>query len=404
MKSHRRAFLAASGTALALARPARGGPRDVEEAAPATRAEIPTPALLVDLDALEANIQRVAEECRRTGRVARPHAKTHKCVEIARRQVAAGAVGASVATVAEAEAMAAGGVASLLLTSPILDPRKIERMVRLVRGGTEARFAVGHPRQMELLAEAASAHNVALEVFLDLDVGDGRFGIPPGDAALELARLAARSQGLRLVGIQAYSGMSSHVHGFEERAKHSRAAMAKAVAMRERLERAGLRVEVLSGGSSGTYNIDSTIDGVTELQVGSYVFMDVGYRSIGGPDGNAIYADFRPSLTVLATVVSASHADRVTIDAGIKAFSTDTADAAQAVGRPDLKYRKFGDEFGLLTSEGGSLPRLGERLAFLVPHCDPTVNLYDWLYALRGDRVEAVWPIVARRQIGAVPS
>jgi 3-hydroxy-D-aspartate aldolase len=364
-----------------------------------TKADLPTPALLLDLDRFEANVKTMAEQVRRHGCSVRPHAKTHKCPEIARRLVAAGAVGSCCATVPEVEAMAAGGVRSVLLTSPILDPRKAARLAALVGAGTEVLVAVGHPRTAELLSEAAGAARVTLDVLLDLDVGDGRFGIPPGDPALDLARMMARSKALRLRGIQAYSGSSSHTHGFEARERASREAMGKAVAMRERLEKAGLPASILSGGSTGTYNIDTTIQGVTELQAGSYVFMDVNYRRIGGKDGNATYADFAPSLSVLTTVVSAAHPDRVSIDAGIKAFSSDTPETPEAKDWPGLKYRRFGDEFGLITAEPGArLPRLGDRLEFYVPHCDPTVNLYDRIYALRGDRVEDVWPIMARRE------
>lgn len=406
MSIHRRGFLTATaagfGVAAALrsnraARPDDFDPRGL------TRADLPTPALLLDLDAFEANIQTLAAQCRRTGRSARPHAKTHKCPEIARRQVAAGAVGSSVATVSEAEAMAAAGIKSLLLTSPIVDPRKVARMIAVARGGVETMLAVGDPLELTLLDEAASTAGVELDVLLDIDVGDGRFGIPPGDKALDLARLAGKSRHLRLRGVQAYSGISSHVAGFEERERHTREAMGKAVAVREQLEKLGLGAEMLSGGSTGTYNIDTTIDGFTELQSGSYVFMDVGYRKIGGRDDSPVYTDFQPSLTVLTTVVSAAHPDRRTVDAGIKAFSTDSGDVAQARDRSGLKYRIFGDEFGLLTAESVSdLPDLGERLEFIVPHCDPTVNLYDRIYVLRGNQVEDVWPILARREYSAI--
>jgi D-serine deaminase-like pyridoxal phosphate-dependent protein len=409
MTMSRRTFL--SSTAAAAAASVAAGAGRAADLEPATargavddvsswtRADIPTPALLLDLDRFEANVKTMVEECRRRGVGLRPHAKTHKCPEIARRLVAAGALGASVATVPEAEAMAAGGVKSVLLTSPILDPRKAARMAALASGGSDILVAVGHPRTAQLLAEAAAAGGVVLNALLDLDVGDGRFGIPPGDAALELARTIARSKSLRLRGVQAYSGLSSHVNGFEARERSSRAAMGQAVAMRERLEKAGLKTDILSGGSTGTYNIDSTIQGVTELQCGSFVFMDVGYRKIGGKDGGATYADFAPSLTVLTTVVSASHPEKVSIDAGIKAFSSDTTDTPDAKDRPGLHYRRFGDEFGLITADpGAELPRLGDRFEFYVPHCDPTVNLYDRIYALRGEKVEADWPVEARRE------
>ena len=175
----------------------------------------------------------------------------------------------------------------------------------------------------------------------------------PGEPALELARLVARSKRLRLRGLQAYAGHASHVVGFAEREKVSRDAMGKAVSTRDLLARAGLKGTILSGGSTGTYNIDGAIEGVTELQAGSYVFMDVDYRRIGGRDGQAVYGDFRPSLTVLTTVVSATHPDRVTVDAGTKALDTTVPWRAEARHAPGLSYRPAGDEFGVVTADEG---------------------------------------------------
>jgi 3-hydroxy-D-aspartate aldolase len=360
--------------------------------------DLPTPALLLDLDAFEFNLKTMADHCRRSGCGFRPHAKTHKCVEVGKRQVASGALGVSTATVPEAEAMVAGGIRGVLLTSPVVDAGKIARMVNLVRNGGEVMLSVGHPRQAEMLARAAEAAHVKVDVLVDVDVGDRRSGILPGAPAQDLAVQMAKSGNLRVRGVQAYSGMSSHTVGFEKRQQVSRQAMTKAVETRDLLTKAGLDAPMVSGGSTGTYNIDSTIPGVTELQVGSYVFMDVDYRRIGGKSG-AVYTDFKPSLTVLTTVVSATHADRVSLDAGTKAFATDVPYKPEARDWPGIVYARAGDEFGSLTAEGGGkLPRLGDRLEFIVPHCDPTVNLYDRLYAVRGDRVEAVWPISARRE------
>lgn len=400
---NRRAFLASTALA-SLTGPTWAEPPANQVARGLTRADLPTPALLLDLDAFEANLKTLAEHCRRTGCGFRPHAKTHKCPEIARRQVASGALGVSVATVPEAEVMVAGGVRGVLLTSPVVDRAKIARMVALVKQGGEVMLAVSHPRQVELLREAAEATRIRMDVLVDVDVGDRRTGILPGQPALELARLVAGAKSLRLRGLQAYSGSASHTVGFERRDKVSREAMQKAVQARELLEQDGLEVRILSGGSTGTYNIDSTIRGVTELQAGSYVFMDVDYRRIGG-QGSPLYTDFRPSLTVVTTVVSASHPDRVTVDAGTKAFATDVTSRPEAKGREGLIYSRAGDEFGTLVAEpGGRLPALGDRLEFLVPHCDPTVNLYDRLWVLRGDKVEAVWPILARRESTPVDS
>jgi D-serine deaminase-like pyridoxal phosphate-dependent protein len=371
-----------------------------------TKANIPTPALVGDLAAFEANVKAMADHCKAAGCGFRPHAKTHKCPEIARRQIAAGALGICVATVAEAEAMSAADIRGVLLTSPIVDAGKVGRMINLVRGGAQLMLAVGHEREATLLAEAADAAKVEVDLLIDLDVGDKRTGSLPGQPAVELAKQIARSKRLNVLGVQAYAGHASHTVGFEARQRVSREAMGKAVETRQLLQRAGFDgATILSGGSTGTYNIDSAIDGVTELQVGSYIFMDVDYRRIGGRDGNAIYSDFQPSLTVLATVVNATHADRVTVDAGTKAIDTTTTHVPPVKDRPGLKYAKFGDEFGAVTAEdGGKLPSLGERIEFFVPHCDPNVNLYERIFACRGDKVEAIWPIAARRETAVAKS
>jgi 3-hydroxy-D-aspartate aldolase len=377
---------------------------DQNDPAGLTRAVLPTPALLVDLDALEANIGVMSAHCRGRGCAVRPHAKTHKCPEIARRQVAAGARGVSAATVPEAEAMVAAGIRGVLLTSPIVEPGKIARMVGLARAGGEVLLAVGHPREAELLTAAAAAQGVRIDVLVDLDVGDHRFGILPGTPARELAREIGRSRSLRLRGIQAYAGLASHVKGFEARREVSRTAMAQAVETRALLAKDGHDTAILSGGSTGTYNIDSDLPGGIELQAGSYVFMDVQYRAIGGQGGTAVYDDFRPSLTVLTTVVSTTLDDRVSIDAGVKSFATESPALPEAKGGEGLRYKFFGDEFGLLTPvDGGKLPRIGDRLEFYVPHCDPTVNLYDRIYAMRGEDVEAIWPVVARKEMSPLP-
>lgn len=396
MAINRRQFLAATAATSLAAHPASA----VTLAERAyTRDTLPTPALLLDLDAFESNLKMMAEHCQRSGRGFRPHAKTHKCPEIARRQVTAGALGVCVATVPEAEAMAAAGIRGVLLTSPIVDRPKVDRMVQLAREPGAVLLAVGHPRQAELLIEATDASRVKLDVLVDVDVGDRRTGALPGQPALELAQLLAKGKHLRVVGVQAYAGHASHTVGFEKRAVVSAEAMAKAVETRALLQKAGLDARILSGGSTGTYNIDSAIPGVTELQVGSYVFMDVDYRRIGGK-GGPVYTDFQPSLSVLTTVVSASHAGRVTVDAGTKAFATDVAWRPEAKGVKGLSYSRAGDEFGtIIAEEGAKLPRIGERLEFLVPHCDPTVNLYDRLWLVRGEKVEGYWLTTARREL-----
>lgn len=365
---------------------------------PRTLDEIPTPALLLDLAAFEENLGRLALHCRQRSIALRPHAKSHKCPEIARRQIASGALGISVATVDEAEAMARMGLTGLLLTSPIVDAGKIERMVALIRSGTDVMLAVGHVQEADMLADAAQRVGVTVPVLIDLDVGDRRTGVLPGQPAVALAQRIAEHRSLRLQGLQAYAGHASHVVGYETRKTASRKALSQALETRDRLLRHGFAVPILSVGSTGTYDIDSEIPGVTELQCGSYLFMDLGYRLIGGANSDR-FEDFRFSLSVLTTVVSAEHPDRVTVDAGIKAFATDTPLKPEAADRPGLVLTWVGDEFGIVTAtDGGGLPRLGERLHFLVPHCDPTVNLYDRIYVMREQNVAEVWKITARRR------
>ena len=341
----------------------------------------------------------MADHCQRAGVSFRPHAKTHKCPDIAKRQIAAGAIGICCATIQEAEAMVTAGIPGVLLTSPIVEPVKIARMMSLMQHGQRVLLAVGHAREVELLAAAAETANVNVDLLVDVDIGDRRTGVLPGQPAVELAQFIETHKRLRVRGVQSYAGHASHVVGFEAREKASREAMAKSVETRELLSKAGFDARILSGGSTGTYNIDSEIRGVTELQVGSYVFMDIDYRVIGGKTSGQNYTDFQHSLTVLTTVVNATHADRVSVDAGTKAIDTTTTFKPEAKGWTKLIYNRGGDEFGILTAEpGAKLPQIGDRLEFIVPHCDPTTYLYDRIYAMRGEKVEAIWPIAARRE------
>lgn len=361
-----------------------------------TKDDLPTPALLLDLDGFDANVQKMAAHAKAAGKSLRPHAKTHKCVQVARRQISAGALGISVATVPEAEMMVAGGVRGVLLTSPIVTPQKIERMVRLLEHDPSLMVALDSAKAAELYQQAAAVAGQTLNVLVDVNVGDQRTGVLPGEPALKLAQTVAKYKNLKLRGVQSYSGSSSHVVGFEARRAYSHEAMSQAAETRDLLLKHSLPAEILSGGSTGTYNIDSELAGVTELQVGSYVFMDVDYRRIGGRGGD-VYEDFAPSLTVLTTVVSANHADRVTLDAGIKAFATDRAFGPEPKDLDGVTYRFGGDEFGILNLESPSRPiQLGDRLEFIIPHCDPTVNLYDRLFACHGESVQEVWSVMGR--------
>jgi 3-hydroxy-D-aspartate aldolase len=352
--------------------------------------ELPTPALLLDADLFQANIERMASLVTAAGKGLRPHAKAHKCVEIARRQIQSGATGVCTATVAEAELMVHAGIRGVLLTSPLADIHKMRRMAALATIAGDTTVVVDHPEQVRLYRDAASAAGVALNVMVDVDVGDHRTGIAPGAPALRLAREILDAAGLSFQGLQAYSVRASHLAGFDERRSFSVDAMQRAIETRDLLASEGIPVKILTGGSTGTSGIDTSVPEMTELQAGSYVFMDGAYQRIGG-------VQFGHALSVLATVISANHPDRVTVDAGFKAFSTDRPFGPDLADISGARYEWAGDEFGYVHLEGPSRPiRLGDRLRFIPPHCDPTVNLYDRYYVCGGDNVEDVWPIMDR--------
>jgi 3-hydroxy-D-aspartate aldolase len=358
--------------------------------------QLPTPSLLIDLDRLESNIAKMARHARESSINLRPHAKTHKCSEIARRQMKAGALGICTATIREAEAMARAGIGGLLITAEMVGISKIERLVRLTREQPDTMSVCDNPQHAEQLSEAAVAANVQLNVLVDIDPIGRRTGIAPGVPALNLAKKIDGLPGLRLRGVHCYSGASSHVQGYSDRKAHSERVMGPPMETVAAMKSSGLPVEFVTGGCTGTYNIDPGISGMTELQTGSYVFMDVEYRRIGGKGGE-IYDDFQPSLTVLTTVISKSYPDRATIDAGIKAFATDRQFGPELVGVEGVTYGFGGDEHGILTLNNPSREiRLGDHIELLIPHCDPNVNLYDRAYCVRGDEVVEAWKIDAR--------
>lgn len=260
-------------------------------------ADLPTPCLVLDLDRLEFNLDKMSRFARQRGIALRPHAKTHKCVEVARRQLAKGAIGISVATIAEAELMASAGIRGLLITAEMVGEPKISRLIRVVADAPDTMVVVDNADNAEELQRAAAAAGVRIPVLIDLDVGQNRTGILPGETALRLAESIGGAGNLALKGICAYAGHVAHVVGYEDRVASSRRAMAQAVATSDLLSKNGHNVDILSGASTGTYNIDSDIEGLTELQAGSYVFMDVDYRRIGGKSG-AVYDDFSPALSV----------------------------------------------------------------------------------------------------------
>lgn len=355
-----------------------------------------TPALILDLTAFETNLARMASHARQAGVNLRPHTKSHKCPAIARRQLEAGAVGVCAATLREAEVMAEAGIPQILITSELVGEPKIKRFMELLQRHPGILAVVDDAQNVAELGQAVEANKLQLEVLIDLDVGTHRTGIAPGMAAVELAQVIARRRGLKLRGLQAYAGHASHTAGFENRRAVSEQAMTHALETQKLLRQNGFEAALVSGGSTGTYNIDSRLPGISELQVGSYVFMDLDYRCIGGA-GGPLYDDFQCALTVLSTVISCPSPAVAIVDAGLKAFSTDKPFSPECKDVCGVRYSWGGDEHGKLDLSAAARPvRLGERLEFIIPHCDPTVNLYDRLYALREEKVEAVWPIAGR--------
>jgi 3-hydroxy-D-aspartate aldolase len=343
-------------------------------------AEVSTPALLLDLRAFERNVRRMADFAAAAGKQLRPHAKAHKCVEIARRQIAAGAAGVCVATVPEAELMVRAGIPGVLLTSPIADPQKCRRMVDLAGMAPDVMVVIDHPRQLQMYAE----HGVPLRMLVDIDVGDHRTGITPGEPALRLADAIASHRHMSFAGLQAYSVRASHIEDPDERARYSADALDAVLQTRDLLTGRGLPVPMVTGGSTGSYECDATLPCITELQAGSYALMDLAYARIG--------IDFANALAVMGTVISANYPGRVTVDAGFKAFSTDRPFGPET---PEGRYEWAGDEFGYVYTDKLGL---GDRIHFIPPHCDPTVNLYDRIYVRRGDEVIDVWPVMDRHR------
>jgi D-serine deaminase-like pyridoxal phosphate-dependent protein len=351
-----------------------------------------TPALVVDLDALERNIAAMAAFARKSGLSLRPHAKTHKSVEIARRQIAAGALGVCCAKLGEAEALADGGVENILISSPVVGALGVERLAALAARSPGLMAAVDHPDAVEALA----ASGASLTLLVDIDPGIHRTGVADGEAAVELARQISEAPNLTFAGVQFYCGMQQHIEAFATRREAIEERTAYLADFIRKLTEAALAPRIVTGGGTGTHAIDASLGVFTELQVGSYVFMDRQYNDcdlIG--DGSA---PFETALMVDARVISASHPFMSTVDAGFKAFATEAgAPPIRSGAAEDAAYRFMGDEHGcVIPPTGAAPPPLGEVVTFAAPHCDPTVNLYDFYHAVRGDTLVAVWPIEAR--------
>jgi D-serine deaminase-like pyridoxal phosphate-dependent protein len=358
-------------------------------------ARLQTPALVIDLDAFERNVARMAEFARANGIALRPHAKTHKSAEIARRQIAAGAAGICCAKLGEAEALADGGIDSILLTSPVVTDAGIARLTALNARISGLMAVCDNAAVAARLDAAARAAGKRLCVLVDIDPGMSRTGIRAADAPGLVAQVAGAG-GLTWMGLQCYAGQAQHMESRNERRAASLQALGELGALRDRLAGSGLVPKILSGGGTGTFDIDPGARVLTELQVGSYIFMDKQYNDVWQKPGER--APFETSLFVQTTVISANRAGLATTDGGFKSFATDAGPPLLHAGAPDgAVYFFFGDEQGGITyPKDGPRLKTGDVVRCVVPHCDPTVNLYDVCHAVRGDTLEAIWTVDAR--------
>ena len=359
--------------------------------------ELDTPCLCVDLDRLEGNLDRLQTTVTRNGIGSRPHAKTHKCPDIARLQLAAGSVGICTAKISEADVMFEHGIEQILMTTVNVTSRKIRRAMRLrtrCDGFTQAVDTAANARD---LSAAAGEAGVVADIVVDVDPGGHRTGITAGAPALELAQLVDTLPALRLRGMLCYDGGAQHVTGFAARRTRAVERLEAAAETAVRMTRSGLDIGIFSGGGTGTYNIDHETPGLTDVQVGSYVFMDAQYLGIGGAEDEEVYSDFEPALTVMTTVLNAQYEGRATTDAGAKA-NTINRPWPIVKGETGMSYTSGSDEFGSIRYEENASRTyaVGDKLEVIVSHCDPVVNLYDQLYGIRGDTVEVVWPIAGR--------
>ncbi len=352
-------------------------------------ADLDTPCLLVDEAAMTANIAGMADFCARNGVSLRPHTKTHKCAELARRQLAAGAIGLTCAKVGEAEALTDAGIqADLLIANEVVGSTKVDRLARLA-SRTRLTVGVDNAANVAALGATASRAGVTVGVLIDVDTGMKRCGVAPTDAPV-LAQVVARTPGLRFRGIMGYEGHTVFITDRQQREAATRAAMAMLLEARDRIVASGLDVEVVSAAGSGTYDITGTISGVTEMQAGSYILMDTRYRGVGLP--------FACALTVLATVISRPVPERAVLDVGMKGITPEFG-LPEVVGWPGAKVARLSEEHAILTLEPDSAVLPGAHVELIPSHGCTTINLYDRFYAVRGNEVTGEWPIVGRGRL-----
>lgn len=359
-------------------------------------ADIQTPALVLDLDALERNIKKMGDYAKAHGMRHRAHGKMHKSVDVLKLQMElGGAIGVCCQKVSEAEVFVRGGIKEVLVSNQVRDPGKIDRLARLPQRGANVIVCVDDVANVADLSVAAGKHGTELGVFIEIDCGAGRCGVTNTPAVLEIARAVRDADHLNFKGIQAYQGAMQHMDNFDDRKAKIEAAIAQVRDAVDALKAEGIETELVSGGGTGSYYFESNSGLYNELQCGSYAFMDADYGRILDKDGKRIDADeWENAFFILTTVMSHAKADKAICDAGLKAQSVDSG-LPVIYGRDDVQYIKCSDEHGVIADPKGVL-KVNDKLKLVPGHCDPTANVHDWYVGVRGGKVECVWPVSAR--------
>ena len=360
--------------------------------------ELDTPCLVIDKTKLLENLQRMQQDVTLAGKNLRPHIKTHKCTTLAKLQIQQGAIGVCAAKVSEAEVLVNAGITGVLITSPVVTQTKIQKLMACAQKDSTLMVVTDSADNVRQLNAAAQLANLTLNVLVDVNPTIGRTGISYSNA-LMLAQLIHAQPYLSLQGIQCYAGNLQHISEYEARKKASQDVMRQAATLVTQFKQAGLPCPILTGSGTGTYDIDSELDAVTEVQPGSYTVMDREYQLIGSEQDPQHFQRFKAAMTMLLTVISANHPTHVTVDGGTKSLYVDAHTKPKIISHPGLHYDwgGFGDEQGKITADPGiALPKVGDLLELIVPHCDPTINLFDVFYITERDRVVDQWTIDMR--------
>ncbi|MDR3444143.1 MAG: DSD1 family PLP-dependent enzyme [Dyella sp.] len=359
-------------------------------------ADIQTPCLILDLDALERNIRKMGDYARTHGMRHRSHGKMHKSVDVQKLQEhLGGAVGVCCQKVSEAEVFARGGIRDILVSNEVRDPAKIDRLARLPSWGARIIVCVDDLANVCELSAAAQKHGTTLECLVEIDCGQGRCGVDTPGAATAIAQAIAAAPALIFTGIQAYQGGMQHLENYVDRKAKLDEAVVRVKAVVEDLRAAGLKPELISGGGTGSYYFESGSGVYNELQCGSYAFMDADYGRILDRHGHRIdQGEWENALFILTSVMSRAKPGQAVCDAGLKVQSVDSG-LPVIHGRDDVKYVSASDEHGVIEDMHDVL-RINEKLKLIPGHCDPTCNLHDWYVGVRNGRVEVVWPVSAR--------